>query len=149
MAKKLKKTPTRGADMARKIWLAGVGAYGRAFTGAQESIAKMSGETSRMFDELVAKGEKIEETVETRGRELAEQVKAQSISIDDRIKQMRARLLAYDEDRDDRLASVEVRLAAVEKKLGRLLGEGKAKKAKKATKKKTTKKKAAAKKKSS
>ena len=81
------KTPT---DTARKIWLAGIGAYGKAFTDAQESLAKVSGDTSRVFEELVAKGEEIEDTVEAHGRELAKRVAAPSLSIDDRIKQMRA-----------------------------------------------------------
>ena len=51
------------ADLARKIWLAGVGAYGRAFSEAQEKIEKISDIASEAFDQLVARGEKVEESV--------------------------------------------------------------------------------------
>ncbi len=116
------KTP---ADTARKIWLAGIGAYGKAFTEAQESLAKMGGDTSRVFEELVAKGEEIEDAVETRGRELAKQVAAPSFSIDERIKQMRARLKLGDDDDGDRFEAIEARLDAIEDKLDALLAKSK------------------------
>ncbi len=114
------KAPT---DTARKIWLAGIGAYGKAFTDAQESLAKMGGDTSRVFDELVAKGEEIEDTVETHGRELAKRVSAPSFSIDDRIKQMRARLKLDDGVDTDRLDAIEARLDAIDEKLDALLSQ--------------------------
>lgn len=50
-------------DIARKIWLAGVGAYGRAYDEAQEAADKFAKSANQTFDELVAKGEKIEDTV--------------------------------------------------------------------------------------
>jgi len=125
--------------MARKIWLAGIGAYGRAFSEAQESLAKVSEESSHVFNDLVAKGEEIEETVETRSRALAQRVKTPGLSIDERIKQMRARLKIGDDD-GDRLDSLETRLAAIEHKLDILLAQTKQppskKPAKKASKKK-------------
>lgn len=123
------KTP---ADTARKIWLAGIGAYGKAFTDAQESLAKMGGDTSRVFDELVAKGEKIEDTVEAHGRELAKRVTAPSFSIDERIKEMRARLKLGDDDGvdDDRLDAIEARLDAIDEKLDALLAQAKPQKKK-------------------
>lgn len=122
MAKKAT-APVPGGDMARKIWLAGIGAYGRAFTEAQESIAKVSVDSSRMFEDLVAKGEEIEDTVEEKGRKLAKRVKtkAPAFSIDDRIKNMRARLHIGDEHDDDRLAAIEARLDSIDAKLEMLL----------------------------
>ena len=50
-------------DIARKIWLAGVGAYGRAYDEAQDAAGKFAQSANQTFDELVAKGEKIEDTV--------------------------------------------------------------------------------------
>lgn len=50
-------------DIARKIWLAGVGAYGRAYDEAQGAAEKFAAGANHTFDELVAKGEKIEDTV--------------------------------------------------------------------------------------
>jgi poly(hydroxyalkanoate) granule-associated protein len=52
-----------GVDVARKIWLAGVGAYGRVFQEAQGQIGKVTGAANELFDELVAKGEQVEDMV--------------------------------------------------------------------------------------
>lgn len=65
MAKKIIKK-TDDSDVARKIWLAGVGAYGRAFNEAQERIEKLADDAGEMFEELVARGEKIEDDVRKR-----------------------------------------------------------------------------------
>ena len=100
MAKKKSKT-AKSPEMARKIWLPGIGAYGRAFSEAQGSLAKMSKDSGKLFDDLVAKGEAIEDTVEERSREIANRMKAQEFSIDDRIKKMRARLNLHQERRED------------------------------------------------
>lgn len=136
-----KKTPPGPAgDMARKIWLAGIGAYGRAFSDAQESIAKVSDETSKYFEDLVERGEEIEDAVETRGREIAERVKAPGFSMDERIKEMREKLKLGAVGGESRLDGIEDRLAAIEDKLDLLIGA--------AAKPKSTKRKTAAKQKS-
>jgi polyhydroxyalkanoate synthesis regulator phasin len=63
-----KTAPETGADLdiARKIWLAGVGAYGRAFTEAKDSAEKLAQGATEAFDQLVAKGEVIEDEVRDR-----------------------------------------------------------------------------------
>lgn len=53
----------QGADIARRIWLAGVGAYGRVFQEAQGQLGKVTGAANELFDELVAKGEQVEDMV--------------------------------------------------------------------------------------
>ena len=66
---KLAKTETKtlfDGDIARKIWLAGVGAYGRAYDEAQGVAEKFAAGANQTFDELVAKGEKMEDTVRDR-----------------------------------------------------------------------------------
>lgn len=140
MASKKSHSPARQADVARKIWLAGIGAYGRAFSEAQESLAKMTGGSSKLFDELVEKGEEIEHTVEERGREIAERVRASTPSIDDRIRAMRERLQAGYED-TSRSSAIEARLDAIEDKIDQLLAATQKPPAKNTTKRKTASKK--------
>lgn len=65
MAKKSKNTVEQSADVARKIWLAGVGAYGRAYTNTRDRAQQAGTISSEMFDELVERGEKIESEVRT------------------------------------------------------------------------------------
>ncbi len=132
-------TQPSGPDMARKIWLAGIGAYGRAFSEAQESLAKVSEDTTKVFEDLVARGEEIEDTVESKGRELAKRVRSPAFSMEDRIKEMRERLhLNVGGEDDRRLSDVEERLARIEDKLDQLLAAGGARKS--PAKRKTSKK---------
>ena len=50
-------------DIARKIWLAGVGAYGRMYAETQGAVGKLATSANEAFDQLVAKGEEVEDTV--------------------------------------------------------------------------------------
>lgn len=65
MAKARKTTETVAADtdIARKIWLAGVGAYGRMYTETQDAVEKLATGANEAFDQLVAKGEEVEDKV--------------------------------------------------------------------------------------
>jgi poly(hydroxyalkanoate) granule-associated protein len=62
-AKTVKKTAPVDTDIARKIWLAGVGAYGRMFTETQGAVEKLATGANEAFDQLVAKGEEVEDKV--------------------------------------------------------------------------------------
>jgi len=55
--------PAAVDDVARKVWLAGVGAYGQLFTEAQGGLGKLSEKAQAAFDELVARGTVMEEMV--------------------------------------------------------------------------------------
>jgi poly(hydroxyalkanoate) granule-associated protein len=50
-------------DVARKIWLAGVGAYGRMFVETQGAVERLATGANEAFDQLVAKGEEVEDKV--------------------------------------------------------------------------------------
>jgi poly(hydroxyalkanoate) granule-associated protein len=66
-SKKAFRAKTTGEfDIARKIWLAGVGAYGRMFDEAQDQMNRLSHNATEMFDDLVERGEKIEDGVRSR-----------------------------------------------------------------------------------
>ncbi|MEL6726967.1 MAG: hypothetical protein AAFY12_15295 [Pseudomonadota bacterium] len=56
----------KGFDVAHKIWLAGVGAYGKAYDVAADGVGKVSGQGEVLFDDLVARGEEIENDVRAR-----------------------------------------------------------------------------------
>lgn len=132
------KKPAHSPDTARKIWLAGIGAYGRAFSEAQESIAKLGGESARVFEDLVAKGEAIEKTVEERGRKVAAKLAPGAHTLDDRIKKMRERI-GLGEDHSslaDEVHDLRARVAALEAKVKDLSGARAAPKRKTAKKKK-------------
>lgn len=56
----------KGVEVAHKIWLAGVGAYGKAYDVASEGVGKVSGQGEVLFEDLVARGEEIESDVRAR-----------------------------------------------------------------------------------
>lgn len=56
----------KGFDVAHKIWLAGVGAYGKAYDVATEGVGKVSGQGEVLFEDLVSRGEEIESDVRAR-----------------------------------------------------------------------------------
>lgn len=104
-------------ETARRIWLAGIGAYGRAFTEAQEALKDVTGKGSEIFDDLVQKGEVIEKVVEVKGKSMMGKASVPSFDLDDRIQAMRSRLSRGDTGESD----FEDRLSAVEAKLDKIL----------------------------
>ena len=63
---KVNSTIESAEEVARKIWLAGLGAYGKSFEEIQRKYEQLNSETTRLFEELVSKGEKLEaDTKET------------------------------------------------------------------------------------
>jgi len=112
-------------ESARRIWLAGIGAYGRAFTEAQEALKEVTGKGSEVFDELVQKGEMLEMMGKAKGKEALEKASIPSFDmpdfdLDDRIKAMRSRLSRGSDD-PAVSSGYEDRLAAVEAKLDKIL----------------------------
>ncbi len=115
-----KKNPT--GDTARKIWLAGIGAYGRAFSEVQEGLSKATKNTSKVFDDLVQKGEVLETVVTHKSKEAFDKVSdkfGDGFDMDERIAKMRDRLKrgGGDGDVEDRLDAIEAKLDEVLKLL--------------------------------
>lgn len=54
------------ADMAHKIWLAGVGAYGKAYDSAVAGANVLNTQSGEVFEDLVKRGEEIESDVRSR-----------------------------------------------------------------------------------
>ncbi len=107
-------------EAARRIWLAGVGAYGRAFTEAQEALKDVTGSTSKVFDELVQKGEMIETAVSMKSKQMMDKAGVPSFDLDDRIGKMRSRLARGEEVAQD-ISDLESRMNAMDAKLDKIL----------------------------
>lgn len=88
MSKKAKDTKLtdKASDVAKSIWLAGLGAYGRAFDEAVTQYDKVSKESTKLFDELVEKGRKLD--TQSHGK-LAEAKTKTTATIEDRISKVR------------------------------------------------------------
>lgn len=61
-----KKIEAQTRDMAQKIWFAGLGAYGRAYSEAATNAKKMNENTTELFEDLVKRGTEIDSEMKTR-----------------------------------------------------------------------------------
>ncbi len=123
-----KTTEAAPAELARKIWLAGIGAYGRAFEDAQEQWNKLNEDSSEYFDKLVEKGEELETDTQEKIEKFQEEASA---SVEDRIAKVRETLSSFPgvAGRKDRIAKLEEEVATLKKKVASLTKAPKAKKA--------------------
>lgn len=158
----------KASDLARQIWLAGVGAYGQAVDETQQEVtrrvAQVSQDTSKFFEELVSRGSDLEKNMGALGK-ISADVRAEglrrgadmSLSLEDRLSRMRDMLgLAPSgsgfEEKVDKLtadvAALNAKLDQVLEQLNDPVSKPPARKAA-AKKKAATKKKPAARKKTS
>jgi len=126
-------------EMARRIWLAGLGVYGKAYSEASESLKDVSGKTSEMFEELAQKGEMIEMAVSHKRKELMKKAGVPSFDFDERIAKMRSRLSSGGDVSGSDMAALEARMDAMDAKLDKIL-KALSKPAKTTTTKRTAKK---------
>lgn len=104
-------------DTARRIWLAGIGAYGRALTEAKGAVGELTGKSSEVFEDLVQKGEMLEKVVEYKGKEMLDKTGIKDFDINDRIKNMREKLSG---GKAERVSELEAEVAELNAKLDAL-----------------------------
>jgi poly(hydroxyalkanoate) granule-associated protein len=106
-AKTTKKSAPVDTDIARKIWLAGVGAYGRMFTETQGAVEKLATSANEAFDQLVAKGEDVEDKVREAITKSPQGEKVVSL-----VETATAKVQSY---REERRAALDARIGKVRK----------------------------------
>ena len=74
----IKKAAEKTEEMTRKIWLAGLGAYGQGLDNLQQGYEKMNDQAREFFDELVARGEKVEKETKDGVKTTREKIKDQA-----------------------------------------------------------------------
>ena len=82
MSDEKSKVTDKASEIAKNIWLAGVGAYGRAVDEAQSSLKKATPQPPKLFRDLVKAGTALEE-------EASEARSAAISSVEERISQVR------------------------------------------------------------
>ena len=111
------KVADKAGEVAKSIWLAGLGAYGKAFDEAHDRYEKVSKETSRMFDELVSKGKKLEGETQDKISDVKEK---SSLSIEERIHKVR-NSLGFTEKGNNSVAELHEKVDELSKKLDLLI----------------------------
>ncbi len=115
-------------DLPRKVWLAGIGAYGRAIGDAQGVYAKMGKETSKAFEDLVGRGESLEAKVTDVAMQYAPKMATDTVKttvdgFNERLERMKATLGLTEvaAQQSDQLSTLNDRLDRMEGKLDAII----------------------------
>jgi predicted nuclease with TOPRIM domain len=102
---KVSSTIESAEEVARKIWLAGLGAYGKSFQEVQRTYEKLNDETSRFFEELVSKGEKLEANTKDKFKE--------TTAVEKRVEDVRKKLGLDSSDTDTKIDELSQKVDAL------------------------------------
>ena len=89
-------------DVARKIWLAGLGAYGKSADSLQGQYEKVNADSNRVFTELVAKGEALESEAKTKIKE--------KTAVDQRVADVRKKLGLDKTEQTDKIETLSKKI---------------------------------------
>ena len=107
------KVTDKASEIAKNIWLAGVGAYGKATGEAQERLEKAGVDTPKLFKDLVKAGAALEDEA----REIASAQRSASASVEERINRVRENFSLNRLGRSDDLASLHAKIDLLSKKI--------------------------------
>ncbi|MFT5710692.1 MAG: hypothetical protein ACI8QT_001390 [Halioglobus sp.] len=114
MSNKKSNVSDKASEIAKNIWLAGVGAYGKAADEAHERIEKAGIETPKLFRDLVKAGTALEEGA----REGLKSGKlASKSSVEERINKVRENFNFQRSGRGDEIAELQRKVDLISKKL--------------------------------
>jgi polyhydroxyalkanoate synthesis regulator phasin len=108
----IKEKAASAEEMARKVWLAGLGAYGKGYEEVKGRFETLSTDSNKLFDELVIKGEKLE----SEGKGKVEDVKtkvAAKTEIETRIETVRTKLGLNNTDSDKKIEELSDKIDAL------------------------------------
>lgn len=101
----IKEKVTQAEDVARKIWLAGLGAYAKSYDEVQEKAGEISKETSKIFEDLVKKGETVEAEAKGKFKEKADELK-----INERVEEVREKLGLNDKSNSEKIDELSAKI---------------------------------------
>ncbi len=138
MSDEKSKVTDKASEIAKNIWLAGVGAYGKAVEDAQDRLEKAGVEPPKLFRELVKAGTALEEEA----RDALESTASARSSVEERIARVRENFHNQRPARIEDLQALHKKVDQLTRKVDRLTkslaeqGGGARKAAKKAPAKK-------------
>ncbi|MFT4941048.1 MAG: DNA anti-recombination protein RmuC [Paraglaciecola sp.] len=105
----IKEKAAEAEEMARKIWLAGLGAYGKGLEQAQGRMETLSSESNKLFGDLVSKGEKLETEAKGKLTEAKEKI-TEKADIDNRVVALRSKLGLDQSDADQKIEELSAKI---------------------------------------
>lgn len=109
---KIRGTVSTAEDMARKVWLAGIGAYGKGYEEIKGRFEALSSDSNKLFDELVVKGRKLENEAKGKVEDVANEVVAKT-EVESRIDTVRSKLGLNNTDNDQKIEELSAKIDAL------------------------------------
>ena len=108
----IKETAATAEEIARNVWLAGIGAYGKGYEEVKGRFETLSADSNKMFADLVAKGEKIEAESKVKVEEVKAKVAAKT-EVESRVEAVRTKLGLNNTDADQKIEELSAKLDAL------------------------------------
>ncbi|WP_299083976.1 phasin family protein [uncultured Paraglaciecola sp.] len=124
----IKEKAATAEEMARKVWLAGLGAYGKGYEEVKGRFESLSTDSNKLFEELVVKGEKLETEGKGKVKEVQTKVAAKT-EIDARIETVRTKLGLNSTDADKKIEELSDKIDALTAAVAKLSAKPAVKKA--------------------
>ena len=124
----IKEKAATAEEMARKVWLAGLGAYGKGYEEVKGRFEALSTDSNNLFDELVVKGEKLETEGKGKVKEVQTKVAAKT-EIETRIETVRTKLGLNNTDADQKIEELSAKIDALTAAVAKLAAKPAAQKA--------------------
>jgi polyhydroxyalkanoate synthesis regulator phasin len=124
----IKEKAATAEDMARKVWLAGLGAYGKGYEEVKGRFESLSTDSNKLFEELVVKGEKLETEGKGKVKEVQTKVAAKT-EIETRIETVRTKLGLNNTDSDKKIEELSDKIDALTTAVAKLAAKPAVKKA--------------------
>jgi polyhydroxyalkanoate synthesis regulator phasin len=124
----IKEKAATAEEMARKVWLAGIGAYGKGYEEVKGRFEALSTDSNKLFNELVVKGEKLETEGKSKVEEVRSKVAAKT-EIETRIETVRTKLGFNNTDSDKKITELSDKIDALTAAVAKLTTKPAVKKA--------------------
>ena len=108
----IKEKAETAEELARKVWLAGLGAYGKGYEKISGRFEALSMDSNKLFDKLVVKGEKLETEGKGQVKKVTTKVAARA-EIESRIETVRTKLGLNNTDLDNEIEELDVKVEAL------------------------------------
>jgi flagellin-like hook-associated protein FlgL len=115
----IKEKATVAQETARKVFLAGLGAYGKGFEEVKDRFESLSTESNLMFSELVQKGESLETEGKSKFAEAKSKVAAKA-DLDKRVLALRSKLGLEQSEADLKIEELNAKIDALTKAVTKL-----------------------------
>jgi hypothetical protein len=105
----IKDKASQAEVMTRKIFLAGIGAYGKSFENSKSRFESLTTESNKMFAEFVARGEKLETESKNKFSEVQTKIFSKA-DLNNRVIGLRSKLGLNNTDDDQKIEALNTKI---------------------------------------